>query len=343
MKEVTLGVHDSLQRDRSALVTETNLDEELENQIRCVLLDVHDAIVGLRRDPTRAENTVDDQSPARSRAPRAECGAHPMESLRVATVLFEVALPVLAREYSSAPGVSTLAISRILHQTIMARVVTVSLSYVSFLLAKLHASRQEERRRIARELHDRVLHSMGVARQQLDLHSYHADRQPAVAAEKVAVAAAQLHEAVRTVQSISAELRRCVGAEGLEQALMAYLTTHTDPGLRVAFSTVGDARRLLPEVVEDLYLTLREAVRNALRHAKASVLEIAIEVTDQHVVASVSDDGCGFDVGHPPIDGGGMPSMRERMQILRGTMTVSSVPGAGTTVTVRVPLTGAML
>lgn len=341
LAEVSQGLHDALLRERSELVTDNCLDAGLASQVHLVLDDVRRAIAHSNGGP--AVEAIRDPS-AEIGVQRAQRGVHPAESLRAATTLFEVALPVLVRAYAASGEASSIVVSRVLHESIMARVALASLSYVSFLLTKLRASRHEERRRIARELHDRVLHTLGSAIQQHDLCRFHAHDLPDVAAEKSEFVMAQLREAARTVQQLSAELRRSVDTDGIEQLLKSYLKMHADSGPRVTFSTVGDLRRLPSDVAEELYLTLREAIRNTLRHAGASALTITLEVDEADgVVASVTDDGCGFDTTNASNEGGGMPSMRERAQLLRGTVTVTSVAGQGTSVMVRAPLRGATL
>nr|MDT0657620.1 histidine kinase [Micromonospora sp. DSM 115978] len=271
-------------------------------------------------------------------ADRAQRGIHPVESLRAATTLFGVMLPVLTRELAPLDGAATMRISRVLHEAIMARVALASLSYVAFLMETLQASRQEERSRIVRELHDRVLHGMGLALQHLDLHRYYTRQDPAPARARLDCAVESLQDAVRTVQQLSAELRRSVGKDGLERALRSYLEANVPPAVGVTISTAGDAKTLPTDVTEELYLILREAIRNALRHAEASHLQLQLDVDERRVLAAVVDDGCGFDTSDPSLAGGGLLSMRERALLLRGRLNLFSSPGAGTRVEVRVRL-----
>lgn len=275
---------------------------------------------------------------------RALRGVHPVESLRAASALFDSALSVLAERRSDADGTALLAISTALHRAIMDRVAIASLAYVGFLMEKLQASRQEECRRIARELHDRVGHGMGLALQHLDLHRLYAEQDPVRAGTKLDAAVASLGEALRTVQQLSAELRRSVAADGIERSLRAYLRANVPSTVRATLRVSGDAKLLPSDVTEELYLILREAVRNALRHAAPSRIDIDLTVTDDAVRARVADDGRGFRVGSlAAAQGGGLPSMRERAELLRGRLDLTSTPGEGTSVDVLVPLRGERL
>jgi signal transduction histidine kinase len=101
----------------------------------------------------------------------------------------------------------------------------------------------------------------------------------------------------------------------------------------------------LPDPVEtQVYLAMREAVRNAVKHSGCSRIGVALEVRDGAVHGLVEDDGEGFDPQAveeaTPSWGVGLGSMRERLEMLGGSLRVYSEPGAGTKVEMRVPLDG---
>jgi signal transduction histidine kinase len=277
-------------------------------------------------------------------ANRARAGVHPTESLRAAALLFEVALPMILAPQAHEGVDRAMGICLALHQAVMDRVVLASMSYVEFLLEKLQGSRREERRRIARELHDRIGHGMGLALQHLDLHRHYAAVDPPRADVKLASAMSSLTESIQTVQQISAELRRSVGDAGTERALQAYLRANVPPDVSATLEVQGDAKALPPNVGEELYLILREATRNALRHALANTIRLSIAIGDTVVSASVTDNGRGFVPGEPAAKpSGGLPSMTERTDLLRGRLSIDSAPGRGTTISVWVPLDGGSL
>ncbi len=277
-------------------------------------------------------------------ASRARTGVHPTESLRAAALLFDVALPMILAHYGDGGVELGLRLSLALHHSVMDRVVLASVSYVEFLLEKLQASRQEERRRIARELHDRLGHSMGLALQHLDLYRHYVTADPTRAEVKLTSAMSSLRDAIQTVQDISAELRRSVGDAGTERALRAYLKANVPPDVVAKLDVVGDTRALPPNVGEELYLILREAVRNALRHAAPDTIQVTIMIGDHTVHASVTDDGRGFvPEERDGLASGGLPSMTERTELLRGRLVIDSKPGRGTTIRVEVPMDGRSL
>ena len=138
-------------------------------------------------------------------ANRARTGVHPSESLRAAALLFEVALPIILARNPRAGTGWALGISLALHSAVMDRIVLASLSYVEFLLDKVHALRREERRRISRELHDRIGHGMGLALQHLDLYRHYLTTDPDRAEAKLTGAMDSLTGSIRTVPG---DLRR---------------------------------------------------------------------------------------------------------------------------------------
>jgi signal transduction histidine kinase len=97
-------------------------------------------------------------------------------------------------------------------------------------------------------------------------------------------------------------------------------------------------------VEAQVYLVMREAIKNALRHLGCGELQANLEIHPDELVGTVTDDGKGFDpeaaslTGHR--SGLGLGSMRERAEMRGGKLNITSHPGEGTTVKIRVPLEG---
>jgi signal transduction histidine kinase len=269
---------------------------------------------------------------------RAVQGIHPSDSLQAATELFEAALTTFEmRSATTTDGLRDIAVA--LNRAIMRRVALAAVPYVTFLLKKLHSAHLEERRRIARELHDRVAHGVGVALQNLELSRFYAEAQPDRSSDKVSAAEEALRDALSTLRQVSADLRDSVGDQGLARALGAYLQANVPPHIRTQLSTSGDSKHLPGEVSEELYLVLREAIRNATLHASPGSIQVSLDITDTYAHACVTDDGSGFESGPAASTRtGGLASMRERSELLGGMFAVTASPGAGTRVEVRIPL-----
>ncbi len=201
----------------------------------------------------------------------------------------------------------------------------------------------EERKRISRELHDRVAHSMGVVHQSLELYEVFKKGKPLQAEAKMKLAREMTRESLDLTRNISRELYDTETREGLSAALSNLLKTSVPPGLGSSISVEGDESLIPPRVREHLFLILREAVRNAVSHSGAGRLGIEVKVTPERVVGCIKDDGQGFEVasdgnGDNGVSGRGLHSMRERAELVGGAVKLSSTPGAGTTIEASVPL-----
>jgi signal transduction histidine kinase len=325
-----------LRAEDNVLTRDPDLADELARQVGSILGEVLAEI----DSAAVIAPPADQPSSAEVGADRARRGIHPVESLRAATVLFEVALSVLTAEYGWTEAARLTKVATILHRAVMDRVAAASLTYVDQLIQRLHASRGEERRRIARDLHDRLGHTLALTLQNLDLHRHYVISDPPAAAVKFDAALSSLREATQMVQHIAADMRRSVGRDGIERTLQRYLRANVPSSVRTSLEVTGEAGALPANVTEEIYLIVCEAIRNAVRHAAPTRVGIALTVTDALVEATVRDDGRGFDrSGRRHRDGGGLPSMAERADLLGGTLELTSRPDSGTAVTVCVPLT----
>jgi signal transduction histidine kinase len=205
------------------------------------------------------------------------------------------------------------------------------------VVAQLRRVHSSERRRVARELHDQVAHSLGVALNSLELHEIYLKEDPPRAERQLRIATRAVRGALERVRGLSSDLRGHEVDGGLEDALIDYLRTVAPPALAWTVVVSGDDHGLLAELRDELYLILREAARNALIHSAARHLEIVVDVGADAVRAMVADDGRGFDPRQHPATGG-LASMRERAQLLDGSLELSSGPDKGTVVHVHVPV-----
>lgn len=196
----------------------------------------------------------------------------------------------------------------------------------------------QEQRRISRELHDAVGDDVNAARLALE----DCDELPQrVAAERIAAARDALRATDARLRALVGGVRERSTVPPLDMALREFATEAAPAGVRVTVRVTGD-EGLLPDVRRrDLYLTVREALRNSFTHAGAGRVKVSVRSTRWWAYASVKDDGHGFDVdrvlrpGHPHQ---GFRSMTERMEDAGGRLTVSSSPVEGTCVEAHLPL-----
>ncbi len=215
---------------------------------------------------------------------------------------------------------------------------------------ELHAVESNERRRLSRELHDEV--GQLLTGLKFDLQ---ATRQ-ALTGRHNAAAVARAHErtrrALETTDELFARLRRIVRALrpsvleelGLKEALEAMVSDiQSRSDLACAVSVEGDGveHKMAPSIETALYRMAQELATNVVRHAQAMTLSVVLTVDARHWILTVQDDGIGFDPKAESISGMGIRGVYERAEILGGWVDVSSTPGAGSTVTVWIPVTAA--
>ncbi len=210
------------------------------------------------------------------------------------------------------------------------------------LAGRLINAQEDERARIARDLHDDLSQQLaGVSIMLSILKRKIAIPDPESEVNRTVSAlqdrSAALAESVRT---FSHELHPGV----LQHAgLVTTLRRHCEEveqhhRLAVTFSASGDLEALHPDAALCLFRVTQETLTNVIRHARARTISITLATTRDGVELSVIDDGVGFVASERTQGGLGLRSIDERVRFVRGTVTVESLPGLGTKVVVRLPL-----
>jgi two-component system sensor histidine kinase UhpB len=205
-------------------------------------------------------------------------------------------------------------------------------------------AQEEERRRIARELHDETAQALTSLLVRLRLLTK--ARTPEELSEKVAELRRLTAGALEEVRRLALELRPSVLDDlGLVAALGWHIDEYnTHHRTKVELAMRGIDRRLPAELELALFRVTQEALTNVARHAEAKRARVDLTRDDGWVSLSVRDDGRGFDVAEAlgrKKRGLGIFGMQERVSLLGGEFLVSSAPGEATTVRVRIPLKGA--
>ena len=199
----------------------------------------------------------------------------------------------------------------------------------------------EERKRLARELHDSVTQTLFSIGLTAEAAAALVDADPARAKAELEHLQELTQAAMREMRSLIFELRP---AELETDGLMATLRKHVDVLTRVYDCEIAvsldAAHALAPDVERGLLRIAQEALANALKHSGAGRVELGLGTHDSVVVLRVADDGRGFDPAEAIARSRrlGLTSMRERVEALGGELTIDSAPGRGTTVTVEVGL-----
>lgn len=207
------------------------------------------------------------------------------------------------------------------------------------LLKKLVTSQEDERRRIARDLHDHLGQLMTALRLQLEsLKVICGDND--LLGEKVEETKKIAEQADTAVGFIAWELRpTALDDLGLREALVNYVRQWSDhTGITAEIHVGSFEKRLSKEAEINLYRIAQEALNNVSKHSQAEHVSVLLEQRDQHAVLIIEDTGIGFDaVNQSERAGMGLIGMRERTLIIGGAMEIESAPDAGTTIFVRVP------
>ena len=206
------------------------------------------------------------------------------------------------------------------------------------LTRRLVKAEEAERRRIARELHDRVGQSLSALNINLDIVLGKLDGPPELRS-RLLDSAALVERTLESIEDVMAELRPPLLDEyGLAAALGWYAEDFSRrTGIHAAVTDAAPEVKLSPEVAVALFRIAQEALNNILKHAHAREVSIETSATPEHAMLTVRDDGAGFDPAAAPRGRWGMTTMRERAEAAGGSLEVQSAPGAGTVVLARVP------
>lgn len=194
------------------------------------------------------------------------------------------------------------------------------------LSIRLFTAQEEERRRIARELHDGANQELALFAMQLDQTGHQAlgDRARALATDLHRLSH-ELHPALLDQLGLVPALQQFADQLAAGRAVDIEVRTSQWP------SSVP------PAIAAALYRVAQEALQNVVRHSGARHAVVHLQATEADLTMSVTDAGAGFLAGDDPTAGIGLAGMRERLLAIGGTLMVESAPGAGTTVVARVP------
>jgi signal transduction histidine kinase len=219
-----------------------------------------------------------------------------------------------------------------------------ALVYANSLLGHIQQAQLHERLRIARELHDHLGEGISAALRQIELHEINADAallpDPAL---HTMLAKLALRETMAKLRIVIFDLRRDP-VTSLSKEINEYIASAASEA-EVRLRLTGDENKIPSVVIGEVFLIIREALRNALTHSAPRLVLINIGIMPNKLEVYVEDDGCGFDLQDLEAKGSstlGLATMRERAALIGGVLAVSSSHGRGTRVSLQVPLTAAL-
>lgn len=213
------------------------------------------------------------------------------------------------------------------------------------LLGRLIRAQEDERKRIARELHDDLGQMLSGLSLQIESIRRNIASKPAQALEGLERAKELVTNASQQMYALILALRPSILDDlGLAAALRNYaeqiLTGHE---IKYELDASGLPERLPPEVELSLYRAFQESINNIARHARASQVTIRLSKTDQTFTGEICDDGQGFSLDDIQMNGAdprglGLLGVQERITQCGGQLHIDTNPGQGTRLTIQIPL-----
>lgn len=215
------------------------------------------------------------------------------------------------------------------------------------LVRRLVVAQEEERRSMARELHDETSQALTALAVELERVTNAPNQSVDELKRRLQPIKLMATEMLREIQRIIHDLRPAILDDlGLSEAIDWYAENRLKArGIQVALETDGISQRLPSEVETVVFRIAQEAINNVVKHANAENVRISLELEDDVVVLELEDDGHGFDPDATKIrtrekTSFGLVSIQERAALFGGTAKIESSPNEGTTITARIPLKG---
>lgn len=212
------------------------------------------------------------------------------------------------------------------------------------LLQRVITAQEDERRRVAIELHDGVIQNLVSAVFRLQLGAARLQSDPEEARRALLESQKIINQGIAEMRRIVSGLRPTMLDDlGLSAALRKYIRRVQEEaplGLKIELEE-GEIPELTPEAETALFRICQEALHNVVKHSRCRVAKVSLGREGDEMLLRVEDDGVGFEF--PPAQrkatrGFGLAGMRERAQSLGGTLRVLSAPGEGTVLEARFPL-----
>lgn len=215
------------------------------------------------------------------------------------------------------------------------------------LLSSVINAQEEERKRIARELHDEYGQTLTGLMMSIESLEDITSPEQSQFKEKLKKTKSIVMRALEDVRRLTIALRpSTLDHLGLVATVRSYAQTHLEAaGIQVDFESKGLNERLAPAVETALFRIIQEAIHNITKHAEARHVKIQLEARADRITAIVEDDGKGFDMdavfkSRIERQSLGLLGIQERANLLGGTFDIKSRPGQGTRLIVEIPVTG---
>jgi len=213
-----------------------------------------------------------------------------------------------------------------------------------YFAPKIIQAQEEERKRVAREIHDGPAQSMANVVLRTEICEQLMDTDQEAARTELRELRSIVRHSLQDVRRIIFDLRpMALDDLGLIPALLRYLETLKDRyKIPIEVICTDQKRRLNPLYEIAIYRVVQEAVQNTIKHANASKITVRLEIEAKYITVLVSDDGIGFEyeeyIQEPRAESYGLLGMKERLDIIGGQLTIKSQVGKGTEILAILPL-----
>ena len=205
---------------------------------------------------------------------------------------------------------------------------------------KIFDAHEDERKRVARELHDGIGQSLQSIKLRLKMLESHIEKGGGVTREALSELTTDVSQSIDEIRSVAMDLRPSFleNTDFVDAIRWYAVKMQEQSGVRITVQS-EDLVKVAPKAKESLYRIYQEALSNALKHSGASAINVMLGSINSSLLLQISDDGKGFDPARPEQRGSGIGlyTMKERVELLGGILRIESSDATGTVISIEVP------
>jgi signal transduction histidine kinase len=205
---------------------------------------------------------------------------------------------------------------------------------------KIFDAHEDERKRVARELHDGIGQSLQSIKLRLKMLESHIEKGGGVTKEALSELTTDVSQSIDEIRSVAMDLRPSFleNTDFVDAIRWYSVKMQEQSGVRITVQS-EDLVKVVPKAKESLYRIYQEALSNALKHSGASAINVMLSSINSSLLLQISDDGKGFDPARPAQKGSGIGlyTMKERVELLGGILRIESSDTTGTVISIEVP------
>ncbi|MFC4564285.1 sensor histidine kinase [Nocardiopsis mangrovi] len=280
---------------------------------------------------------------------RARSGMRLRDSLHAAEQLVDITLETLGRITGDLPPPDAhrlfVRAALLVHRCAARRTQAAAETYDIHIVRRVEQATAEQYGKLAVEIHDRIGGSLALAFRHLEMHRLESPSAPGDGGRVTAIEESLEEAAAFTRHLVSGLSSTFPMPDGLHASIQKCAHALNPHRIPVVIEFSGEEEGLPDRHRDELFLIIREFLRNSFAHGSPTLISIRIKITDKRVSARLSDNGNGFDTSahgrSPATATGGLRAMRERAERIGGGCRLKSSPGDGTRMWLWAPLTAA--